>query len=104
MRIRESIPAWPPAERPRERLHSSGAIALSNRELLAILIGSGQPGHTAIDIAGELLANAGGSLRQLSAMRAGELGRMDGIGPAVAARLVAALELGRRLGREAAVE
>src|SRR5687768_7964412 len=104
MRVRESIPAWPAAERPRERLHSCGAVALSNRELLAILIGSGQPGYTALDIAGGLLTGASGSLRQLSGMRAAELSRIDGIGPAVAARLVAALELGRRLAREAAVD
>jgi DNA repair protein RadC len=95
-----AIKEWPPFERPRERLHTAGAGALASRELLAILIGSGREGVSAVDIAGELLRTADGSLRRLAASTPAELAGVQGIGPAVAARVSAALELGRRLARE----
>ena len=95
---------WPVAERPRERLNSAGASALSTRELLAILIGSGTEGHSAIEVAGRLLQEHEGSLRQLAGSSATEIQRVPGIGPAVTARLQAALELGRRMARENAGE
>ena len=95
---------WPIADRPRERLNSAGASALSTRELLAILVGSGTESHTAVDVAGQLLQASDGSLRRLASLSAAELQRIPGIGPAVTARLQAALELGRRLAREGAGE
>ncbi len=88
------------ADRPRERLHSAGASALSTRELLAILVGSGTETHSAFDVAGQLLQTSDGSLRQLASLAPAELQRTPGVGPAVTARLHAALELGRRLARE----
>lgn len=101
---RETIKDWPAPERPRERLRALGASALSARELLAILIGSGSSGRSAVDVASSLLAGKAGSLRQLAASPATELASMDGVGPAVAARVAAALELGRRMALEVAVE
>lgn len=95
---------WPVAERPRERLNSAGASALSTRELLAILIGSGTETRSAVDVAGYLLQAHDGSLRQLAASSASEMQRVPGIGPAVTARMIAALELGRRMAREGAAE
>jgi DNA repair protein RadC len=97
---RQGIKAWPAAERPRERLTGAGASALSTRELLAILVGSGTAGRTALEVAGELARGSGGSLRRLAGASPRELERTAGVGPAVAARVTAALELGRRMARE----
>jgi DNA repair protein RadC len=99
-----AIREWPAPERPRERLHSEGAGALATRELLAILVGSGREGRSAVDVAGELLRSADGSLRRLAGSAPAELAAVHGVGPAVAARVSAALELGRRLAREGPVE
>lgn len=96
----EKIKEWPVLERPRERMREVGAAALSLRELIAILVGSGTEGRSAVGIAGELLGSYDGSLRRLSVAVPEELSRVRGVGPAVAARLAAALELGRRLARE----
>lgn len=94
------IKEWPAPERPRERLRQLGPVALSVRELLAILVGSGTEGRSALAIAGELLQGWSGSLRRLACASPAELEGVSGVGPAVAARLAAALELGRRLARE----
>ncbi|MEO8777389.1 MAG: DNA repair protein RadC [Rhodanobacter sp.] len=89
-----SIRDWPAGERPRERLLARGSAALSDAELLAVLLGSGSRGKDAIALGRELLTNAGG----LSAL----LGhpeqqiRAGGLGPAKRARIAAALELARR--------
>jgi DNA repair protein RadC len=101
---RYAIREWPVLERPRERLQADGAGALASRELLAILIGSGREGASAVDIAGQLLRGCDGSLRRLAASSTAELASVPGIGPAVAARITAALELGRRLAREGPLE
>jgi DNA repair protein RadC len=85
-----SIRDWPEGERPREKLLAHGAGALSNAELLAIFIGSGRRGRTAIDTGRELLAGAGSLKALLDAPRAGP------IGPVAWCRLLGALELGRR--------
>ncbi|CAN5674473.1 DNA repair protein RadC [soil metagenome] len=99
-----AIKQWPVPERPRERLHTDGAGALASRELLAILVGSGREGSSAVDIAGELLRSSEGSLRRLATATPVELAKVRGVGPAVAARVSAALELGRRLAREGPLE
>jgi len=93
---------WPADERPRERLRAHRPEALATRELLAILLGSGGAGHTAIDLAADLLAHYGGSLRRLGRIEPGELERLRGIGPARAAAIAATFELGRRMGMEPA--
>jgi DNA repair protein RadC len=96
-----AIREWPVRERPRERLRVDGPAALSSRELLAILVGSGSgEGRTAVDVAGHLLAAADGSLRRLATLPPSRLEGVPGVGLAVSARVTAALELGRRLARE----
>ena len=92
----------PPDDRPRERLVAGPASALSSRELLAVLLGSGGSGRTAIDLAAEVLVRFGGSLRRLGAAEPGELSMAPGIGQARACALVAAFELGRRAAAEPA--
>ncbi|MDQ7819407.1 MAG: DNA repair protein RadC [Armatimonadota bacterium] len=86
-----------PAElRPRERLRASGAAALSTAELLAVVIGTGVRGHTALDV-GTALLRRFGSAAALGRASAAELARVPGVGEHQAARVLAALELGRRL-------
>lgn len=88
-------------DRPRERLWSVGAVALTTAELVAILLGTGSRGRSVLDTATGLLEMGDGSLRRLAARPAPELLRAAGVGPTKAARLVAAFELGHRLAREA---
>lgn len=95
---------WPVRERPRERLHAAGAHALSTRELLGLLIGSGTETGSAVDVAGALLHASDGSLRRVAMLSLKDVQRVPGIGPAVAARILAAMELGRRMARETAAE
>jgi DNA repair protein RadC len=87
---------WPAGERPRERLYWNGPDALADAELLALQLGSGTRGKTAIDVAREVLATYG-SLADLAGCEAAELARVHGIGRAKAARLAATFELSRRL-------
>lgn len=91
----------PPADRPRERLGAVGPEALTPRELLAILVGSGGPGGSALDVADAILAAGAGSLRAVAALPLPRLRGIGGVGDATATRILAALELGRRAGREA---
>jgi DNA repair protein RadC len=86
----------PVHDRPRERLHRLGAEQLSTAELLAILLGSGRRGASALDLGYRLLARVGGSLGRLAARPIGDLTRESGVGTARAIRIHAALELGRR--------
>ena len=87
----------PPRERPRERLLCSGPEALSDRELLALVLRHGRRGENALSLATSLLAEYGG-LGPLAGARPEELATRNGIGVAKAAALVAAFQLGRRLG------
>ncbi len=83
-------------DRPRERLERQGPQALSNPELLAILLGTGVPGASAVQLAQELLDEYGG-LAGIHRADHQDLVKTRGIGPAKAAQLGAAVELGRRL-------
>jgi DNA repair protein RadC len=94
------IAALPHAERPRERLWSLGPSALTSVELLAVLLGTGTGGRTALDIAARLLEVGGGSLRRIAMRPRAELLRSEGIGPGKAGRLLAAFEIGARLAAE----
>ena len=96
LRIRE----LPTAERPRERLTRLGASALSAIELLALVIGSGSGGKSALDLAQQVLARSDGSLRRLASSPVASIRAINGVGPAKAVVLHAALELGRRLSAE----
>ncbi len=93
----------PASERPRERLLALGAEALAEGELLALVISEGTRGETALDAARRLLG-AAGSLGGLARLSPAELARSRGIGPARAARILAALELARRLDGAVAAE
>ncbi|NNM58437.1 MAG: DNA repair protein RadC [Legionellales bacterium] len=90
-----SINEWPLEDRPREKLLAQGALTLSDAELLAILIGSGTKGHSAVDVARDVLIKSGG-LRSLLNRNAQDLPYLKGIGKATFARIQAALELSRR--------
>ena len=95
LRIREI----PEGDRPRERLATRGASALSNAELIAILLRTGRKGANVIDVAHQLVKEFK-SLGKLSRSSVEELAGIDGVGPAKATQLAAAFELGHRLARE----
>jgi DNA repair protein RadC len=95
------LSAHPEHDRPRERLWAVGPAALTGQELLAVLLGTGCVGRDALAVAAELLARVDGSLRRLAGRPPAELAQVAGVGRGKAARVVAALELGRRLGAEA---
>lgn len=94
---------WPDAERPRERLLSRGAAALSNAELLAILLRTGTRGQSAVALATRLLAD-NGSLGGLLSIEPARLVRQPGLGPARACTLAVILELARRVSLESLAE
>jgi DNA repair protein RadC len=96
MNTSNSIKNWMEDERPRERMQQKGAAALSDAELLAILIGSGTPKRSALDLARETLQLAGNNLLQLGRLNLEELQKTNGIGEARAITIAAAMELGRR--------
>jgi DNA repair protein RadC len=85
-----------PHDRPREKLARLGAGALGDNELVAVVIGQGQPRVSALDLANALLASVGG-LEGLARARHDDLVAVGGIGDARAAQVLAALELGRRI-------
>jgi len=90
------ISDWPSGERPRERLYLKGADSLADAELLALQLGTGTRGQSAVDLAREMLVQYG-SLSGLAGRDVAELMRVRGVGRAKAVRLVAAFELTRRL-------
>ncbi len=91
MRVKD----WPEAERPRERLISHGPAALSEAQLLAIIIRNGRAGRTALDLGRDLLERFG-SLSGIEQAGISEICTVPGIGKAKAAEIKAAIELGRR--------
>jgi len=93
-----AITDWPLAERPRERLLAHGATALSDAELLAVLLRTGVRGKSAVDLARELLASSGGLAGLIGARVAA--GKVKGLGSAKSAQLAAAVEMARRCLRE----
>lgn len=98
-----TVKEMPEEERPRERLAHAGPQALSTSELLAIILRTGVKGENVVAMASRLLATHGG-LAGLSRVDLAQLGQVHGLGPAKAAQLLAALELGRRLMAEAPEE
>ncbi len=99
-----NINEWSEEDRPRERLARLGASALSNAELLAILIGSGTPEVTAVDLMKQVLKQCGDNLNALGKMSIGELMAFKGIGMAKAITILAACELGKRRQAERAAD
>jgi len=90
------IKAWAEADRPREKLLLHGRRQLSDAELIAILIGSGNKNETAVDLSKRILNFYQHDLAKLAKLGVKELSKFKGIGEAKAISIVAALELGRR--------
>jgi DNA repair protein RadC len=93
---KNGISSWPEEQRPRKRLIEEGVEALSDPELLAIVIRMGKRGKTAVDISLELLKVFSG-LKSLSQASVEELCQIEGIGPSKASQILAAIELGKRV-------
>lgn len=100
----KSIKDWAFDERPREKMQEKGASALSNAELLAILINTGTANKTALDIGREIMEMCHQNLLELSRMSFEELQQFKGLGKKKAITLLAALELGKRRQLSAALE
>jgi DNA repair protein RadC len=97
----QTIKDWPEEDRPREKLLAKGAQALSEAELLAIILrdGNASAGKSALDYARGLLNDFGG-LKGLEDASPGELSAVKGVGPAKVAQIKACLEIGRRVGSQ----
>jgi len=91
-----NIKDWSPEDRPREKLLQKGTSALTEAELIAILIGSGTVKASAVELAKKILLLGNNSLNELARLTVKDLMKIKGIGEAKAITIVAALELGRR--------
>lgn len=100
----QSIKEWSVEDRPREKLISRGISSLTDAELIAILIGTGQAGESAVDLSKRILGSMQNNLQELGKMEIADLTRFKGIGDAKAITLIAAIELGRRRNHSTALE
>lgn len=91
-----SIKKWAEDDRPREKMQKLGRVALSDAELIAILIGSGVANESAVDLAKRILNSVNNDLNALGQLSISDLKKFKGIGEAKAISIVSALELGRR--------
>lgn len=91
-----NINQWAAEDRPREKLERLGPASLSNAELLAILVGSGSPQETAVDLMKRILNDCHNNLNTLGKLTIADLCRYNGVGPAKAITILAACELGKR--------
>ena len=98
------INEWAKEARPREKMERLGAEALSNAELLAILIGSGTPNESAVELMQKVLSQSNNNLNTLGKKSIKELMAFKGVGPAKAITILAACELGKRRQQELAEE
>lgn len=101
---KNSIRFWAEEDRPREKLMAKGSESLTNAELLAILIGSGTPSKSAVELTREILKHCDNRLANLGKMSVEELMTFNGIGEAKAITIVAAAEIGRRRSQEIAAD
>ncbi len=92
----QSITRWAEEDRPREKMLLKGLSALSDAELLAILIGSGSKGESAVALSQRILSSVENNLHDLGKRSVGDLQQFKGIGEAKAITIAAALEIGRR--------
>ena len=95
-----NINQWAEEDRPREKMMMHGVSSLSNAELLAILIGSGNTEDSAVELMRKVLAEYHNNLNELGKASVDELCRFKGIGPAKAITILAASELGKRRKEE----
>lgn len=93
---KKPINQWDESDRPREKMLNKGRESLSDAELLAILMGSGNRNESAVDLARRILSDTGNNLIELSRRSITQLTEYHGVGEAKAVSIVAALELGRR--------
>jgi DNA repair protein RadC len=91
-----TIKSWSEEDRPREKLILKGKSALSDAELIAILIGSGNLEMSAVELSRHVLSNTNNDLGELAKLSVNELKKFKGIGEAKALSIISALELGRR--------
>ena len=91
-----NINQWAEEDRPREKMMQKGAEALTDAELLAILIGSGNTEESAVALMQRVLAEAGNNLHRLGKWQVRDFARFKGLGPAKSISIMAALELGKR--------
>jgi DNA repair protein RadC len=91
-----TIKEWAAEDRPREKLLLKGKVALSDAELIAILLGTGTTSFSAVDLAKKILQTTSNNLDKLAKLSVKDLTKVKGIGEAKAITIVAALELGRR--------
>ncbi len=96
METPRAITAWAEEDRPREKMLLKGRQALTDAELLAVLLGSGSVGESAVALAQRILISVDGNLHELGKRSLSELQRFKGVGEAKAITIAAALELGRR--------
>lgn len=99
-----SIKSWAEDDRPREKLLLKGKSALSDAELIAILIGSGSRSESAVDLSKKILNSIDNSINKLGKLSVLDLQKFKGIGEAKAISIITALELGRRRRLEQALE
>ena len=104
MNGRLTIANWSPDDQPREKLRDKGPAALSNAELLAILVGSGTPGVSAVELMQQILSDCHNNLNTLGKMSIRDLMVYKGVGEAKAITILAACELGKRRQMEAPEE
>ncbi len=90
------IKSWAEDDRPREKLLAKSRKALSDAELLAIVVGSGTSNHSAVEISRTILGSVSNNLAELAKLGVPELMRFKGIGTARASNIMAVMELGRR--------
>ncbi len=96
-KVRENgIKGWADEDKPREKLKTKGKAALSDVELIAILLRSGTRAHTVVDVSRQLLLKADNNLVNLSKLNLAEMKKIPGIGETKALTILAALELGMR--------
>lgn len=91
-----NINQWAEEDRPREKMERQGAQALTDAELLAILVGSGSPQEDAVSLMKRILADCNNNLNTLGKMAIRDLCLYNGVGPAKAITILAACELGKR--------
>ena len=102
-RVTTTIKTWAEDDRPREKLILKGRNALSDAELIAILISSGNIEESAVDLSKRILSNTNNNLAELSRLNMKDLMKFKGIGEAKALSIIAALELGRRRREQEAI-
>jgi len=100
----KGIKSWAEDDRPREKLLLKGKVALSDAELIAILLGSGSRNETAVDLAKRILLSVNGNLNELGRLGVPELTKFKGIGEAKAISVITALEIGKRRRMSEALE